>query len=289
MQNFFTNQGFNNCMLVSGIVLLSACGSKIKENNDSVYSRHLQKHIDLYIISTPVPNNKSTFNLLLLNDGQDAGKLRIKNIVDSLYKKKLIQPLVVVAINAFDREKEYGVAGYADYNNNGTSADKYGLFIENELLPFVKKMTGVRKFNSITIAGCSLGGLSAFDVAWDHADKIDKVGVFSGSFWLRDKDQTDPAYSDDKDRIMINKIRSSRKRPHLKYWFYAGGNEETADRDKDGIIDVIDDTKDVIETIKKKNVSPGQDINYTEVKDGTHDYNSWSAVFPQFLIWAEGK
>ena len=40
---------------------------------------------------------------------------------------------------------------------------------------------------------------------------------------------------------------------------------------------------------EKKNVSPSQDIFYTEVKEGKHDYNSWSAVFPQFLIWADGK
>ncbi len=289
MQNFLINQRIKNYVLIYLIILISACGSKIKETNDSIYSRHLQKHIDLTVISTPVPKEKSSFNLLLLNDGQDIGKLRVKNIVDSLYKKKMIQPLVVVAINAFEREKEYGVAGYPDYMNNGASADKYALFIENELLPFIKKMTGVRKFNSISIAGCSLGGISALDFAWDHADKIDKVGVFSGSFWLRDKDATDPTYSDDKDRVIINKIRSSRKRPHLKYWFYAGGNEESADRDKDGITDVIDDSKDLIDLIKKKNVSPSRDIFYTEVKEGKHDYNSWSAVFPQFLIWADGK
>lgn len=289
MQNFILNQRIKNYLLISCTFLISACGPKIKETTDSVYSRHLQKHIDLNIISTPVPKDKKTFNLLLLNDGQDIEKLQLKNVVDSLYKKKMIQPLVIVAINAFDRGKEYGVAGYPDYMNNGASADKYTMFIENELLPFIKKMTGVRKFNSITIAGCSLGGISAFDFAWGHADKIDKVGVFSGSFWLRDKDAADPTYSDDNDRLIINKIRASHKRPHLQYWFYAGGNEETADRDNDGIIDVIDDTKDLIDLIKKKNVSPSQDIFYTEIKTGKHDYNSWSEVFPQFLIWAEGK
>ena len=225
----------------------------------------------------------------MLNDGQDIGQWRIKEIVDSLNRKKLLQPLLIVAVNAFDRMQEYGVAGYPDYQNNGAAAEKYAAFIDDELIPFIKKKSGVRKFNSITIAGCSLGGLSAFDVAWDHADKIDKVGVFSGSFWYRDKDATDATYSDDKDRLIINKIRSSRKRPHLKYWFYAGAKEETADRDKDGIIDVIDDTKDLVDLIKKKNVCPPGDINYTEVKDGTHDYNSWSHVLPQFLIWADGN
>ena len=278
-----------NCVLISCLLITVSCGSKIKETHDQVYSRHLQKHIQLTILSTPVPGDKNSFNLLLLNDGQDIEKLHVKKILDSLYKKKMIQPLIVVAIDALNREDEYGVAGYTDYQNNGASAGKYDDFLDNELYPFIKKMSGVRKFKSIIIAGCSLGGISAFDFAWDHADKIDKVGVFSGSFWLRDKDATDPSYSDDKDRLIINKIRSSRKRPKLKYWFYAGGNEETADRDKDGIADVIDDTKDLIDLIKTKNVSSSQDIIYTEVKEGKHDYDSWSAMFPQFLIWADGK
>lgn len=274
---------------LAALILLQSCGSKIKENKDSVYSRHLQKHIDLTILSTPVPKDKSSFNLLLLNDGQDLQQLRVKKIMDSLNSKKLIQPLVVVAINAFDRMQEYGVAGYPDYQNNGTSAEKYAAFVENELIPFIKKNSGVRKFESITIAGCSLGGLSAFDVAWDHADKIDKVGVFSGSFWYRDKDAKDADYSDDKDRLVINKIRSSRKRPHLKYWFYAGGQEETSDRDKDGVIDVVDDTKDLVDLIKSKNVCPPGDIVYRQLQDGKHNYEAWSTVFPQFLLWAEGK
>ena len=139
------------------------------------------------------------------------------------------------------------------------------------------------------IAGCSMGGLSAFDIAWNHADKIDKVGVFSGSFWWRDKDDKAADYSDDKNRVIINKIRSSKKKPGLKYWFYTGGKEEDGDRDKDGIIDVTDDTKDLIELIKSKNVCLPDDIIYTEDANGKHDYNSWSKQLPAFLVWAFGK
>ena len=228
-------------------------------------------------------------NLLLLNDGQDIEKLRAKDILDSLYRKKIIQPLIVIGIEAGDRMQEYAVADEPDYKGNGSKAGKYAAFIDDELYAFVKKKAGVRKFNSVVMAGCSLGGLSAFDIAWDHADKIDKVGIFSGSFWWRDKDAVAAGYSDDKDRIIINKIRSSRKKPHLQYWFYAGGREETGDRDKDGIIDVIDDTKDLIELIKSKNVCSSGDIVYTEDGNGIHDYSSWSNHFPSFLTWAFGK
>lgn len=276
-------------LFFSALILLASCSSKIKENEDEIYSRHLQKHIDLTVVSTPVPKDKGAFNLLLLNDGQDMEMLRIRNTVDSLYRKKLIQPLIVVGIHAYDRMKEYGAAGFPDYQNNGADAEKYSNFIIDELLPFIKKRSGVRKFNSVVVAGTSLGGLSAFDVAWNHADKIDKVGALSASFWYRDKAITDSDYSDNKNRIIINMVRSSRKRPHLKYWFYAGSGEESDDRDKDGIIDVVDDTKDLIELIKMKKVCPPADIVYTEVKDGKHDPESWSQAIPVFLTWAFRK
>jgi enterochelin esterase-like enzyme len=181
------------------------------------------------------------------------------------------------------------VGGYPDFEGKGSRADKYDEFINDELYDFAKKKAGVRKFNSIVFAGCSLGGLSAFDIAWNHADKIDKVGVFSGSFWWRDKAATSPDYSDDKDRIMLNKIKSSRKRPKLKYWFYAGEKEEDGDRDKDGIIDVVDDTKDLMAIITNKNVCPPSDMVYVESSDGRHDYADWSKALPGFLTWAFGK
>ena len=275
--------------LIAYLLILTGCKRSVKERSDEIYSRHLQSHIKLSIISTPMPKDKSDMNLLLLNDGQDMEKLRVKEILDSLYRKGLIQPLLVVGIHAGDRMQEYGVADYPDYKNNGSKASKYAMFIDEELYPYIKKKAVLRKFNSVAITGCSLGGLSAFDIAWDHADKIDKVGIFSGSFWWRDMDAASVDYSDDKDRIIINKIRSSRKKPHLKYWFYAGAKEEDADRDKDGIIDVIDDTKDLIELIKNKNVCSPYDVVYTEDRNGIHDYISWSHWFAAFLIWAFGK
>lgn len=268
---------------------LFSCKSRIKQQDDEVYSRHLQRHVKLTVISTPIPDDKSELNLLLLNDGQDMGQLRVKEILDSLYRKKLVKPLLIVGIHAADRMKEYGVEGYPDFNGRGDKAGYYDAFIDNELYFFCKKKATVRKFRSVVIAGCSLGGLSAFDIAWNHADKIDKVGVFSGSFWWRDMDDKSAGYSDDKNRIIINKIRSSKKKPGLKYWFYTGGKEEDGDRDKDGIIDVTDDTRDLIELIKSKNVCLPEDIMYTEDANGKHDHASWSKQLSAFLVWAFGK
>lgn len=282
MKSFFSRR----YLLLIICIMAFGCNKKIQQQEDKIYSRHLQAHIKLTIISTPLPDEKSDMNLLLLNDGQDADKMNVKKSLDSLYQEKLIEPLIIVSIHADNPLQEYGVSGLSDFKNNGSKADKYAAFIDNELYAFIKKKVGVRKFKTVAIAGCSKGGLSAFDIAWDNADKIDKVGVFSGSFWWRDKDTSFKDYSDLKNRIMLSKIRSSRKRPKLQYWFYAGAAEENADRDKDGIIDMVDDTKDLIEIIKSKNVCPPSDIVYRESAEGKHDYTYWQKVFPAFLKWA---
>lgn len=271
------------------ITLLISCGKKIKVQEDEIYSRHLQHKVKLTVLNTPVPSDKEELNLLIMNDGQDFQQLRMKEILDSLWKKKLIQPLLVVGVHAGNREQEYGVADKPDYQNRGSRANYYDAFVDDELYFFIKKKVSIRKFKSVVIAGTSLGGLSAFDIAWNHPNKIDKVGVFSGSFWWRDKDITDSSYDDNENRIMYEKIKASRKKPKLQYWFYAGGKEENGDRDKDGIIDVIDDTQDLINLMIDKKVCSSTDITFKQDPNGEHNQQSWSHQLPDFLIWAFGK
>ena len=274
-------------LLIFSAFLLGGCKTKTKQQEDEIYSRHLQEHIKLTIISTPLPEDKKELNLLLLNDGQDIEKLRVKEIVDSLFSKKLINPLIIVAIHATNKVQEYGVDGYSDYKNNGNKADKYSAFIDDELYSFVKKKTGVRKFKSVVIAGCNLGGLSAFDIAWEHADKIDKVGVFSGAFGYSSKSTEHPDYSDTVDRIILAKIQASRKKPKLKYWFYGDDINEDGTRYMDSI--VINHTKDLIKIIKRKNICPPTDISYKESSAEKQNYSTWSKQLSEFLRWSFGK
>ncbi len=272
------------------LLIYSLCSCKhVKQSDDELYSRHLQRKVKLTVIHTPVPDDKSQLNLLILNDGQDLDVFRVRAITDSLYKKGLLRPLVIVAVWPGDRMQEYGVADKPDYEGRGSRAGLYDAFINDELYFYAKKQAGVRKFSSVAIAGCSLGALSAFDIAWNHPEKIDKVGVFSGSFWWRDKAAEDSSYSDETNRILYSKLKASRKKPKLQYWFYAGGAEETSDRDKDSIIDVIDDTKDIIALIRHKNIASPGDVVYKENRDGKHDYAYWSQELPGFLVWAFGK
>ena len=131
-----------------------------------------------------------------------------------------------------------------------------------------------------SIAGFSLGGLSAFDIAWNYPNHFGKVGVFSGSFWWRSKefDESDP----DANRIIHDLVLHSKKRRGMKFWLQTGTNDEKEDRNNNGIIDAIDDTMDLIAILKKLGYKK-RDIEYVEVEGGEHHHGTWGEVLPLFL------
>lgn len=133
----------------------------------------------------------------------------------------------------------------------------------------------------MVIAGGALGGLSAFDIGlWDHADKIDKVGVFSGSFLFTGKSLEDPGYTDANDRILLSKIKSSRKKPRLGYWFYGDDAKLKGMRYMDSV--TINHTKDLIALLKTKNLPTVGEISYTENEGNSTDYSGWRHQLPAF-------
>lgn len=279
----------NRHYLLLVLVTISSCKSAIKEQSDKIYSRHLQRHVNLTIISTRIPDQKSDMNLLLLNAGNDLKQMDLKEIIDSLFSEKLIQPLVLVAIEGRENE-EYGMANLSTTGKQGSKADKYNEFVINELYPFIKKKTAIRKFNSIAICGNSLKGISALDIAWQNADKIDKVGVFSANFNYKGtvgiKGETQNA--------ILQEISSSRKRPKLSYWFYAAGTQNTFQEAEGKQVTLIDSTtmkqtKALIDIIDKKNTGSKADIKFVLGKSGSNDINSWRQYFADFLLWAFSK
>ncbi len=75
----------------------------------------------------------------------------------------------------------------------------------------------------------------------------------------------------------------------MKFWFQAGTEDEKSDRNKNGIIDAIDDTLDLMKELRQKGYKNKLDMHYEEVEGGQHNYHTWSAVFPKFMVWAYGK
>ena len=264
--------------------------SGVLVENTSIESQRLLRpvKIDCYLpVNVPDP---SQLSLLLLNDGQNMEEMGLAGLLESLYTAGEIRPLLCVAIHAgTERKMEYGVAGVPDYLGRGSKAASYTSFVMEELLPFIREKYHIQSFQEMAFAGFSLGGLTALDIVWQHPDKFSKAGIFSGSLWWRNVDQHTPAYNDGQHRIMHQQIRKGHYSPGLKFFFQCGNKDETKDRNNNGIIDSIDDTRDLIEELGKKGYSEPADIHYLEMPDGSHDIATWGRAMPVFLKWGWGR
>ncbi|HEX4851340.1 MAG TPA: alpha/beta hydrolase-fold protein, partial [Puia sp.] len=246
----------------------------------------LQRTVEIDLYSPRQRENQEGGRLLLINDGQDLGKLGLEKILDTLYDNHSIHPLICVGIHAgAERKLEYGTATILDYKGRGSKANKYTLFIFEELLPFLRAHYSRGGFIEKAFAGFSLGGLSALDIVWNHPHEFNRVGVFSGSLWWRTKDKQDATYNDDTDRIMHQLIRAGSYYPWLKFFLECGAADEEDDRNSNGIIDSIDDTLDLIKELEAKGYHRPNDIQYLEIEDGKHDIATWARAMPEFLHW----
>ncbi len=242
--------------------------------------------IDFYL---PPVNRNDPVDILLINDGQDLIAMDFDRVLRGMYASGAIRPLLCIGIHAGPLRKfEYGTSATADYKGRGNLARGYMSFITDELIPAIHHLFPEQPIASLSFAGFSLGGLSALDIVWNQPHRFQLAAVFSGSLWWRTKDMADPGYSDDQHRIMHNQIRNGNYLPGLKFFFECGTADETADRNGNGIIDSIDDTKDLMAALADKGYSPESDIFYHEIPGGTHDVTTWAAAMPVFLQWAYG-
>ena len=260
----------------------------IAKTGITIDSEYLKRDVAVTLLIPDGYEASEPLNLLLLNDGQEAEGLRLEEILDNLYEMGCVKPTLVAAIQAGnERLQEYGTAGKPDYKLRGSKASAYAKFITAELLSAITKETGIDNFDVTAFAGFSLGGLSAMDIAWNNPQLFDKVGVFSGSFWWRSR-ELGKGYTD-ADRIMHKTIRETSDKPALQFWLQTGTKDETADRNKNGIIDSIDDTIDIIKELESKGYSRPADIQYLEMVGGTHSVATWAEAMPKFLVWAFGR
>ncbi|CAH0995040.1 putative protein YbbA [Emticicia aquatica] len=258
--------------------------------NQVISSKFLNRTVVYDIILPPKYHDlNENLKVLYMNDGQDLEQLKIEQILNNLYLHNLIQPFVFIGIRTNEnRLKEYGTKAMPDYKNRGNLAHAYNDFVVNELFTEIVstyKVSSLKEDNYF--CGFSLGGLSAIDIVWSNADKFSKVGVFSGSFWWRKKAYED-GYDDHNDRIMHVLIRNGKFNVGQKFWFECGTNDETDDRNGNGIIDSIDDTLDLIKELENKGYRSKSDIEYVEMVGGEHNQKTWSEAMPIFLKWLVG-
>lgn len=263
-----------------------ASQSCILTEKEHIKSRYLEREVKIDFFLPKHVSPETPLSLLLINDGQDMEKMNFHSILDKLYEKDIIEPILFVAIHAgAERRMEYGLQNEVDYKGRGAKAGLYTSFIFDELLPYVREKYSISSFKEKAFAGFSLGGLSALDIVWNRPGEFSKAGLFSASFWWRSVDQHDDSYDDDKHRLMHQEIRNGKFAPWLKFFFQCGNLDETKDRNKNGVIDSIDDTQDLIKELVNKGYDRNKDIYYLELPDGHHDVHTWGKAMPEFLKW----
>jgi len=256
-----------------------------------VFSFNLNRNVAFRLIAPPNYKESPTpFPVLLMNDGQDYTGLKLEQTLTKAFNDKKSVPFVFVGIEADkNRLYEYGTSISPDYKGRGNKARQYSKFVIEEFIPFLcHEFKVTPPTQNWVYCGFSLGGLSAFDIVFNHPGYFSKVGVFSGSFWWRRK----PYHKNDtkdRSRIALDMIKNSEHRAPLQYFFQCGTEEETDDRNNNGVIDVIDDTLDVISELQLKGYSYPGDIYYKEIEGGKHDLPTWGSVLPLFLKWAFQK
>ncbi len=260
-----------------------------KEELPGLRSAWLKREVRVRIILPPgYFESDRSYPLLCLNDGQDLEALGFVRRLERLYRKGKVSHFITVAIHAGDRMQEYGTAGRADYMKRGRKAGAYTRFLLRELLPLLRQQYRIIEDPQVhAIAGFSLGGLSAFDIAWHHPEVFGQVGVFSASLWWRSKPFRKEA--PDADRIVQAYVEESKACPLLHFWLQAGTADEQADRNNNGIIDAIDDTLDLIKALEAVGYDRKKSIRYVEVPGGEHNPKTWGQIMPDFLQWAFPK
>jgi enterochelin esterase-like enzyme len=255
------------------------------EQRKIIHSRNLGRDVTIDILLPSGYRKSQRYPVIIFNDGQDFPALNINKSLTELYASKLIQKAVIVGVHCnHDRMREYGVAGIPDYANRGDKAREHTNFIAIELLPFLRKNYAIStKKADTTIAGFSLGGLSAFDIAWNNSGVFGKVGVFSGALWWRSKpfSKREP----DAHRIIHEMVLRDKKRDGLSFWFQTGTHDEDSDRNNNGVIDAIDDTLDLIGCLRQKGYTD-KDFTYVEIEEGEHNPQTWGRAMLDFLVWA---
>ena len=263
------------------------------------------------------------YRTLYADDGQDMPAVGLLPTLAALCRAHAIRVPIVVAVHMLhDRMGTYGLSDrasgrslYADtkYGPVGRRAHDYSQWLATRLVPWIDAHYRTRRdAASRSMLGWSLGGLNAFNLGWQYPEVFGRVGAFSPSFWIAAERGSDAAV--ERTRLAQRMVDRGPKRPGLRFWFAAGTAEETSDRDHDGVIDVIGDIRDLVDSYRAPDgatrgfglrglrqlgytvnpdyaAHPGRraDVAVYLLPGGRHQQASWAKMLPLFLRWDDGR
>lgn len=258
------------------------------------------------------------YPVLYANDGQDMAAVGLRDTLARLYAERAIEPVIVVAVDMLadrasgyglsDRSRRRSVVGGSRIGPIGSRAYEYSDWVATQLVPYVDAHYRTRaSAGDRTVLGWSLGALNAFNLGWEYPEVFGRVGAFSPSFWLA-ADRSSPQAVESSRLAQAMVDRATTRKP-LRFWITVGGREETNDRNANGVIDAVEDARDLVEGVRLPNgtyerglrdlgyrvdgdhgdhPSPDADVAFYVLADGEHNQATWKRMLPPFLVWAYG-
>lgn len=318
---------FAMCTLLSLLVSPALCAQDAASHND---------HASIDTLTIPVPElvpdglrvrvllpngydpqSPIGYPVLYINDGQDAEAVALQATLNDLIDRGVIRPLIAVAIDMpkdrmgaygfSDREAQRSLVSPLRVGAIGSQAHAYSEWVATRLVPIIDAKYRTRaSADARAILGWSLGAANALNLGWQYPEVFASVGAFSPSLWLSPK--PDEIAGIQASRFAQQIIAAGTYHAGSRFFFAVGDAEETDDRDGDGVIDVLDDTRDLIdgwevageaEPRAKGLRQLGHSVNLDHaakatradaslfvLAGGKHAQASWAAMLPQFLRWA---
>ena len=251
----------------------------IIQSHPQFESRILRNRRDVLVYLPPGYGRarRRRYPVLYLHDGQNvfdaatsyAGvEWGADETAQSLIDKKLIEPLIIVAVanTGAQRIHEYApTRGVIDSNVRGQRRSRgwlrrYGRVLIEELKPFIDRTYRTRiDAGSTGLGGSSLGGLATLALGLWFPSVFNRLAILSPSVW----------WDDGVACRMVNAL------PHklpLKIWLDTGTREPGWER-----------ARELRDQLVAKGWQLNRDLQYTEVEGGDHSERAWAARFEAVL------
>lgn len=208
--------------------------------------------------------SRKKYPVIYMHDAQNlfdkntsfSGEWNIDETLDNLNAE-----IIIVGIEHANEKRIDELSPFKNEKHGGGNADAYLDFITATLKPYIdKNYRTIKKAESTSIAGSSLGGLVSYYAVLKFPDIFNKAIIFSPAFWLSNE---------------IYTFTSKSPKTNAKMYFLCGDSEEDS---------MVYDLSRMTDLLKLKVNSPSQ-IEIQVIEEGQHNEKLWREAFPKAYLW----
>ena len=232
-------------------------------------SRHLPDARDLIVYLPPGYEDEPdrTYPVLYMQDGQNLFDPETSFIkgrtwemgeqADEAVETGEVEPLVIIGIYNTGARRIAEYTHERDWQRGGGEADRYGLLLIDDLMPWVATQYRVWTDRASTgLGGSSLGGLVTLYLGLRHAHHFGKLAVLSPSVWWNHKSILG---------YVNERAPQIWERPRI--WLDVGEREGHR---------TLRDAEMLARRLAANRWVPEETLHFERVPDGTHDEPSWA-------------